>query len=307
MYNTKKEKNGKFRGLTTFSPLKLLVAIIVMATPILAQGDAGFDADAYIHKGFLIFLLFVIAMILIFLFAQNTTGEQEKAFLRRFITKGSSAKSEVDEEELLLDHNYDGIKELDNDLPPWWKYLFYFTIVFAVVYLIYYQVLDGPSQLDEYKEELAQAQVSGAAGGAPSITAENVKLLTDPAALAKGKEIFERSCAACHGKNGEGMVGPNLTDDYWIHGGKIGDIFKVITEGVLDKGMPSWKALISPEEIEEIASFIKSIHGTNPPNAKEPQGELFKDDAAAGGEGSANTAKSDSAAAGAKADSAAKK
>jgi len=183
------------------------------------------------------------------------------------------------EKDILLDHNYDGIKELNNDLPPWWKYSFIISIFWAIGYLSYYHVMGGPSSKDEYDTAMKQAkeqQEAFARANAGKVD-ENSVTLADAAGIADGKEIFTTSCSPCHGKNGEGVVGPNLTDDYWLHGGGIKDIFKTIKFGWPAKGMKSWQADLSPVQIRNVASYIKSIHGTNPPNAKAPQGDLYNE------------------------------
>ena len=183
------------------------------------------------------------------------------------------------EADILMDHNYDGIRELDNDLPPWWKYGFYATIVFAVIYLVHYHVTaTGDLQIAEYNKSITEAAAAKTAyekNSAGNVSEGNVKMLTDKEELAKGEAIFKANCFACHGKLGEGGVGPNLTDDYWLHGGSIKNIFSTIKYGWPDKGMKSWQADLSPVQINETASYIKTIHGSNPPNGKAPQGDLF--------------------------------
>lgn len=194
------------------------------------------------------------------------------------------------EKDVLLDHNYDGIRELDNDLPPWWKYGFYFTIVFAVVYLAYYHVGGGPSSEDEYVAEMQQAKIEVDAymkKNALNVD-ENTVTMADASGIANGKEIFNTNCATCHGNLAEGnAVGPNLTDDYWIHGGSMGDVFKSVKYGWPAKGMKSWQTDLTPVQIKEVVSYIKSLHGSNPPNARAPQGELYS-------EGGVPTASTDS-------------
>jgi cytochrome c oxidase cbb3-type subunit III len=187
------------------------------------------------------------------------------------------------EEVILLNHNYDGIRELDNHLPPWWKYLFYATIVFAVVYMLDYHVwYSSPSQEEEYLQEVAVAEKQieeFQAKNANSIDEKTVKLLvSDAKVLAEGKEIFTGKCVACHGALGEGGVGPNLTDEYWLHGGTINDIFKTIKNGVPEKGMISWKATLKPNEIQSVSNYIASLAGTTPPNGKAPQGDKVSSD-----------------------------
>jgi cytochrome c oxidase cbb3-type subunit 3 len=187
------------------------------------------------------------------------------------------------EEEIMFDHVYDGIRELDNDLPPWWKYGFYLTIVFAGAYLIHYHVIStGDLQTAEYTKSIEKAKIEKeefAKNNANSVNETNAVMLTDKAAIAKGEAIFKESCAACHGRVGEGGVGPNLTDTYWMHGGSIKDIFSSIKYGWPDKGMKAWQTDFSPVQIHQISSYIKTLNGTNPPNAKEKQGELYTDGA----------------------------
>lgn len=185
-------------------------------------------------------------------------------------------KDELTGDTLLAGHEYDGIRELDNKLPRWWLWLFYITIAFAAVYLIRYHVIKtAPLQDEEYAREMASAQIQFENKRPSSgIDAASVILLTDNQSLEAGKAIFDKSCVVCHLAQGQGLVGPNLTDDYWIHGCSIGDVFNLITVGVPEKGMISWKDQLTPEQIQEVASYILSLKGTNPPNPKEPQGEL---------------------------------
>lgn len=182
------------------------------------------------------------------------------------------------EQDIMLDHDYDGIRELDNDLPPWWKYGFYASVVVAVIYLINYHVLGtGDLQAVEYSKAMAQAKTEVEEymkTAANNVDETNVKQL-EGADLESGKQLFIANCAACHGKNGQGSVGPNLTDDYWLHGGSLADVFKTIKYGQVDKGMKSWKEDLSPVQIAQIASFIKTLKGTNPPDGKAAQGDLY--------------------------------
>jgi cytochrome c oxidase cbb3-type subunit III len=187
----------------------------------------------------------------------------------------------LDEElSLELDHEYDGIRELDNRLPPWWLYGFYCTILFACVYLWRYHVShSAPLSGEEYVIEMKKAEIQKAEylkKAANNIDETSVKLLTGEADLAAGKAVFQGTCFACHGKSGEGGVGPNLTDEYWLHGGSIQEVFKTIKYGWPEKGMKSWKDDYSPSQIAQIASYVKSLGGTHPANPKPPQGTLSK-------------------------------
>ena len=187
-------------------------------------------------------------------------------------------KDELTGDNLISGHEYDGIKELDNKLPKWWLWLFYITIIFAVVHFTRLHVIrTGDLQNEEYNKEVEAAMIQyKAARPASTLDASSVTLLTDAGALAAGKEIFDKSCMVCHLAQGQGLVGPNLTDDYWIHGCTIGEIFNLIVIGVVEKGMISWKDQLTPEQIQQVASYIVSLKGTNPPNPKAPQGELCK-------------------------------
>jgi cytochrome c oxidase cbb3-type subunit III len=183
------------------------------------------------------------------------------------------------EKELLLDHDYDGIKELDNNLPPWWLYLFYGCIVFGVIYLLHYEVMGGQSQEEEFQTEMAMARVAVEEykKNAPDLMDEKtVTLLTDAGDLAKGKALYETNCAACHKADGGGQIGPNLTDEYWILGGGIKKIFSVVSNGGRDgKGMVAWKGTLKPREIQSVSSYIISLQGSAPKEAKAAEGEIL--------------------------------
>lgn len=183
------------------------------------------------------------------------------------------------EETVMLDHDYDGIKELDNHLPPWWKWLFYFTIAWAFVYFFVYHVFGlFPLSEEEYNMEMKAAEVAQEARmklAGNMIDENTVEITDDVELLAKGKSIFDRDCMPCHGPQGQGLIGPNFTDDYWIHGGSIKDMYKTIKYGVPQKGMISWQSKLSPADMRNVASFIKTLRGTDPPNQKEPQGDLY--------------------------------
>lgn len=197
-------------------------------------------------------------------------------FDKKFLTRAVPVEREAD---VMLDNNYDGIRELDNSLPPWWKWGFVFTIVFAVVYLLSYHVAGtGKLQLAEYQDELTVAELAKAERmklTGENVNEGNVKVLAEPEAIAAGKDIFTRNCVACHLADGGGQVGPNLTDQFWIHGGGIKNIFTTITNGVPAKGMISWKTQLTPKQIQQVASYILTFQGTTPAVAKEPQGDKW--------------------------------
>jgi cytochrome c oxidase cbb3-type subunit 3 len=185
------------------------------------------------------------------------------------------------EGEIILDHNYDGIRELDNKLPPWWVYLFYATIIFAVVYLVRFQIYHDYTQAEEYAQEVATAQLEieeykKTAKGL--VDANTVELLTESSDLNAGKTIFESNCVACHMVDGGGGIGPNLTDQYWILGGGIKNVFHTISEGGRDgKGMIAWKQNLKPVEIAQVASYVLSFQGTTAANPKAAQGDIWVD------------------------------
>lgn len=206
--------------------------------------------------------------------------QHEADFVEKMMNNLTLATPIEREEEVMMDHEYDGIRELDNVLPPWWVYLFYATIVFAVVYVGYYHFGGGgKSSSEEYAESVAiaeQEKQEYMKKMSNLVDESNVTVLDNKSGLESGKNTFITFCAACHGQAGEGGVGPNLTDNYWLNGGDIKDLFKTIKYGVTTKGMKSWKEDLTPSQIQEVASYITTLHGTNPPNGKEPQGELYK-------------------------------
>ncbi len=232
----------------------------------------------------LIFALCILIVLLVglifFLYSLSTA-------LPYFVTSGYVEKQKAmfdftnavpieREHEILMDHCYDGIQELDNNLPTWWVWMFYATIVFAFGYFYYYQTSGyGDNQIQEYEKSLIVAEEQMKLN-ANRVDENSATVLTADDAIQSGKLVFEENCAACHGKLGEGGIGPNFADNYWLHGGDVRSIFKTIKNGVPDKGMISWKSQLSPVQIQEVASYILTFKGTNPPNAKEPQGDLVE-------------------------------
>lgn len=183
------------------------------------------------------------------------------------------------EETIATAHEYDGIRELDNNLPPWWLYGFYTTIAFAVVYLSWFYFFDMPSQDEEFVTEMkvSKEKVQTYLASLDNLIDEsNVTVALDDADLGAGQEIFESKCAVCHAKDGGGGVGPNLTDVYWLHGGDIKDVFKTIKYGVVSKGMIAWETQLSPKKIQQVASYVYELQGKPTAKPKEPQGEPFE-------------------------------
>ena len=173
----------------------------------------------------------------------------------------------------LLDHEYDGIHELDNKLPRWWVWLFYGTILFSVVYLGYYHVLGiGRPSAQEYAAEMKVGDALKAVAMTRfEASIPSLQPSQDPKDLAVGQELFMSRCAPCHRADGGGLVGPNLCDDYWIHGSNFSDNVVTIWNGVPSKGMITWKNYLKPQEIYAVASYIYTLRGTHPKNPKPPE------------------------------------
>jgi cytochrome c oxidase cbb3-type subunit III len=235
------------------------------------------DFLSYILVTLIVFIIAVIifAIRIIKLMDRAMKGEDltvERSFsFNKLLTDAVPIEKE---EAITFNHEYDGIRELDNNLPPWWKYMFYATIVFAGIYIFYYHFSDkGELQLAEYNKEMATAEKLMAS----KMNESTVTLISDKALLEDGKKIFTENCGACHGKEGQGGIGPNLTDEYWLHGGGIRNVFKTIKYGVPAKSMRAWQNDFSPKQMQEVASYILTLQGTTPANAKEPQGEIYSD------------------------------
>src|SRR5690606_26369783 len=195
----------------------------------------------------------------------------------RLVEKLNAAVPVEQEKNIELDHNFDGIKELDNHLPPWWKWLFYGTIGWSVIYIIVFHFMNSlPLSAEEYENEMAIAQQEAIKRKASSPQVEideaSLQYAADPAILEKGKKVFmNNSCGACHRNDGGGnTIGPNLTDEYWLHGGDVKSIYTTIKNGVVEKGMPAWGKSMSPEDVRDVTFFVISLKGTNPENAKAP-------------------------------------
>lgn len=203
----------------------------------------------------------------------------------RFSNKMNASVPLEQENEIELDHSYDGIKELDNHLPPWWKWLFYATIAWSFVYIIAFHVVDTlPLQISEYDQEVAlaeeQAQALKASQPVAAVDVNTLVFSRDSIALIEhGKKVFaDNNCGSCHGVDGGGnTIGPNLTDIYWIHGGGLKNVFTTVNDGAVEKGMPAWGKTLKPQEVRDVTYFILSLEGTTPANPKAPQGEIYKE------------------------------
>lgn len=263
----------------------LLFSLLAFAHPSFATSVVSEVAAASTSStsALLIFVLCILIVLLIglifFLYslsiamqAMNANGKVQQKPLFDF----TDAVPVEREHEILLDHNYDGIQELDNNLPTWWLWLFYATIAFSFVYFIYFQTSGyGDNQIQEYEKSIIVAEEEMKLH-ASKVDENSATVLTEVTAIESGKAIYMENCKACHGDLGQGGVGPNFTDEYWLHGGDIKSIFKTVKFGVPEKGMIPWQSQLSPVQIQEVSSYILTLKGTNPPNAKEAQGELVK-------------------------------
>ena len=281
-----------------FLPVTLLLLISSSA---FAQEEAveiraitGTELLLYMLLGVLFFIAVMVIILLVNAIGilqqvSKAKGEPESKAIfsdqwwKKFVGAGVSLS---DEKEILIEgHDYDGIQELDNRMPPWLQSLFLASIAIAIFYAVYYFGGIGDMQIAELDKEIATAEIEKKAYmekvGA-SMDENTVTKISDAAAIGQGKAIFQEKCTACHGAEGGGSVGPNLTDDYWLHGGGIKNLFKVIKYGVPEKGMISWEKQLSPADIQKVASYVLSLKGTKPANPKEPQGDLYEEGKAGG-------------------------
>jgi len=251
----------------------ILLVLAACNTPLFAQTTAKEPhSDSYVY-----FILAALLFTLAVLFASLMIFEAGERKPKKLKANPLSAP-------VIEDHDYDGIHELDNPAPAWFQFLFYLTIVFAVIYMINYHLVGKQnSSLDEYMQEVtvAQQQRDELLRTGALINENNVKVLTDAADIEKGKEIFNVNCVQCHSADGGGGVGPNLTDKYWIHGGGIKNIFTTIKYGVPAKGMITWQNQLNPKQINQVASFVLTFDGKIPANPKAPEGNVWIDSTAA--------------------------
>ena len=262
------------------------------------SGDKPAIIEYPLLQIFMVFILFLMIIIQIILNAienvmfQTLSEEAKERYLqdksnswewkwgKKTYEKLLGSKPMEAEQEIILDHNYDGIRELNNKLPPWWVYMFYASIVFAIIYMLRFHVFGGYDQDLEYEQDVAAAQLEIEAYKKTAkdlVDANTVELMTDASDLKAGKAVFENNCVACHMADGGGGIGPNLTDDHWILGGGIKNVFHTVSEGGRDgKGMIAWKQTLKPLEIAQVASYVLTdIYGTPPANPKAPEGDIW--------------------------------
>jgi cytochrome c oxidase cbb3-type subunit 3 len=289
--------------------MKKLISLFMLITGFATAGYAQTATEStasvwddpmltfYVAIGFIFIVVLIVLLVAVYMLqvinAMTRQAAQERAAKQGVVYKPepsifaklwnqSNDFVPVEKEaDIMLDHNYDGIRELDNHLPPWWKWLFNFTIGWSVVYLIFYHVTNTlPLSGQEYQNEVASAQEQAlkmkASSPVAAIDETSVKFVTDAQALADGKQTFMNNCASCHRQDGGGDIGPNLTDEYWLHGATINEVFKVVRNGVQGTNMIAWEGFISPEKMQNVSSYLLTLQGTNPANPKKPQGELVK-------------------------------
>jgi cytochrome c oxidase cbb3-type subunit 3 len=269
-----------------------VVAPIPDAHPVLDFLHDGFGTNAINSLALIIFIELLVVIYLMRLVRMFTLKEQdyESALSEKTAPatsplwdKLNASVAIAEEKAIMTDHEYDGIRELDNSLPPWWKYGFYLTIVWAFGYMLYYHISSGPSSEQEYKAQMKQAEIDIAEylKNAKNLVDEtNVTVSSEASDLNSGKAIFGQYCAVCHAADGGGIVGPNLTDNYWLHGNDIKNIFNTIKYGVQGKGMKSWQQELSPVMMAQVASFITTLAGTTPAAPKAPEGKPIERPAA---------------------------
>lgn len=291
-FSTHKTKSGSIKVLLPFS-------LLLMSTSLMAQSPAQTSLPWLSSNGMTMLLLCVVAaeLLLILFFARKTNdfiqridGKEELPAVNRdpftwLKEKWTSSNFKPIEEEYKIDtgHSYDGIRELDNIIPPWFTTAFLITIVIGLGYLYRYHIAkSAPLQIEEFNIAMAAAELEHdeyLKTQANAVDENSVATMTG-ADLDAGKKTFVTLCAACHKPDGGGLVGPNLTDDYWLHGGSLKDLFKTVKYGYPDKGMISWKEQLSPVQIAQVTNYILTLKGSNPPDAKEKQGELYVAEAA---------------------------
>ncbi|MEW5798316.1 MAG: cbb3-type cytochrome c oxidase N-terminal domain-containing protein [Bacteroidota bacterium] len=269
-------RNDNARRFSTLT-IRAVLLTLFFAFPVFAQTpDPGTELGMIMTVSFLVFAVATLMFILVIMGGDVDPIAEAYFRIKNYIVP-PKMETEVAED---LGHDFDGIRELDNRIPPWFNLLFLGTIVFAIVYMLDYHVLKiSPLMESEYIAEVQAAEVQKrialAADG--EIDENALVALKDEASLKLGAEIFQKFCISCHGPQGGGIVGPNLTDKYWIHGGGVKNVYATIKAGVPAKGMISWQLVFSQKQIQQIASYVLSLQGTNPPGGKAPEGQLYSE------------------------------
>lgn len=286
---------GVFKSLTNNSGIwkklidskkgaAILTGVMLLSgTDVFAQGglesfslDAGMENLLIALNGFLLLIIFMLLWNVKKIISALKGEEEEVIEPDVFVSFGLTDAVPLEKEsDILLDHDYDGIHELDNNLPPWWLYGFYITGFWAILYMFYYlkaDNIDVGQQL--YASEMQQAAEEAELRGS-LVDESTVELLTSESDLAIGKEIFTTNCVVCHLASGGGSVGPNLTDEFWIHGGGIKNVFRTVKVGVPEKGMISWENSLSPTDMQKVSSYVISLQGTNPADGKAAEGDIW--------------------------------
>jgi cytochrome c oxidase cbb3-type subunit 3 len=268
--------------------LSIFLFILLTAQQSYAAGKHDFPPSYYdVVAMFLIAVIIICFIALIYYEGKEPVELEKESYQKQSsaifqfgknITKTATVETE---NEILSDQDSDDIKELVSNVPSWFTWLFYITIFFAIAYLINYHVSNmSPLQDDEYQTEVNHAGFEKSSLGKSGLllNEETVNLLSDPSSLNFGKQLYDVNCVACHASDGGGLVGPNLSDDYWIHGGGIKNVFSVIKYGVPAKGMIAWQGQLSPKQIQEVASYVISLHGKTTANPKQPEGTILKEE-----------------------------
>lgn len=312
----KRKEEGSIKALTILIGSSLLASVANAQDSYIVTGlknDGNYGGMSFMGFYALIAVIAIELVVIVYFsimirrLFRDLSGEADKALARadepskwlkwwneldkKWMTKAVPVEKEAD---ILLDHDYDGIKELDNALPPWWKYGFYITVVVGIIYLFHFHVWGtGKNPDQEYAEQMAEGQrlEEQYKARTKDIVDENNLTLADADGIVAGKALYTQSCVACHAPDGGGGIGPNLTDNYWIHGGKLSEIYKTIKIGYPEKGMQSWQSMYSPVQMRNLASFVQSLKGAKTANPKEPQGDLMQEEAAANAPADSSSAK----------------
>lgn len=267
----------------------IMIMMLIVNASVFAQTTAGKDESMNEYSKLAGAMVFLLVAFLFALFFILSTPKYKYSYERRkkglsFIAKLSNILNRAvpieKEKDIMLDHDFDGIKELNNSIPPWFNILFYGSIVIAVIYFVNYHVIgSGNVMVDEYVNEvkIANDKREELIRTGAFVNENNVVFLTDAAELDKGKQIYTNNCLPCHGPDAGGTVGPNLTDQNWIHGGGIKNVFTTIKNGVPAKGMISWQTMLTPKQMQQVGSYILSLQGTKPAIGKPPEGNIWVD------------------------------